>query len=185
MKNQNELKVAFLTEEGFEQIEVTSPKEALEKEGVTVHIVSPRKNEVKAWDKDHWGISLPVDRDVEDVSVNDYEALFLPGGVLNPDALRRNKMAVDFVKAFIQEGKPIGAICHGPQTMIETGLLGGRQMTSYPSIKTDLVNAGVKWMDQEVVVDNGIVTSRSPKDLKAFNKKFLEELKEGVHTERT
>jgi protease I len=178
LKNQ---KVAILTEDGFEQSELTSPKEAMEQAGVQVHIVSPQSKEVKAWDVDNWGITLPVDVTLDDANPEDYDGLMLPGGVLNPDKLRTNEKAVEFVKHFIENGKPLAAICHGPQTLIETGMLEGRKMTSYPSVKTDLINAGVDWVDEEVVVDNGLVTSRSPKDLKAFNKKLLEELTEGVH----
>jgi protease I len=118
---------------------------------------------------------------LSDANPDDYDALMLPGGVLNPDKLRINKDAVEFVKHFLETGKPIAAICHGPQTLIETGLLEGRRMTSYPAIKTDLINAGVEWVDEEVVTDHGLVTSRSPKDLPAFNKKMLEEFAEGVH----
>lgn len=181
MPKLNDLKVAILTEEGFEQIELTSPREALEKLGVTVHIVSPQKNEVKAWNETEWGIRVRVDKQLSDANAEDYDALMLPGGVLNPDKLRVNEDAVSFVKHFLATGKPIAAICHGPQTMIETGLLEGRKMTSYPAIKTDLINAGVEWVDEEVVTDQGLVTSRSPKDLTAFNKKMLEEFAEGVH----
>jgi protease I len=181
MPQLKDLKVAMLTENGFEQVELTSPKEALEQAGVTVHIVSPQKKEVKAWDVDDWGITLPVDVPLDEANPDNYDALVLPGGVLNPDKLRASKKAVDFVKHFLESGKPLAAICHGPQTLIETGMLRGRKMTSYPSVKTDLINAGVNWVDQEVVVDNGLVTSRSPKDLGAFNKKMLEELAEGIH----
>lgn len=181
MPQLKDLKVAILTENGFEQVELTSPKEALEQAGVTVHIVSPQKKEVRAWDVDDWGITLPVDVPLDEVSPDDYDGLLLPGGVLNPDKLRANKKAVDFVKHFLESGKPLAAICHGPQTMIETGMLKDRTMTSYPSVKTDLINAGVNWVDKEVVTDNGLVTSRSPKDLAAFNKKMLEELAEGIH----
>ena len=177
------LRVAILTENGFEQSELTSPKEALEKAGVTVHIISPQNKEVKAWDETDWGITLPVDRSLDDASPDDYDGLLLPGGVLNPDKLRMNQDAIDFAKAFLESGKPVAAICHGPQTLIETGLLKNRTVTSYPSLKTDLINAGAKWVDKEVVVDNGLVTSRSPKDLPAFNKKLLEELAEGVHAQ--
>jgi len=175
------LKVAILTENGFEQSELTSPKEALTQAGCIVHIVSPQEKEVKAWDMDHWGITLPVDVSLDNANPDDYDSLLLPGGVLNPDKLRMNEKAVEFVKHFLQNGKPIAAICHGPQTMIETGMLKGRTMTSYPAVKTDLINAGVNWVDKEVVVDHGLVTSRSPKDLDAFNKKMLEEFAEGVH----
>lgn len=182
MEDLKNLKVAILTENGFEQVELTSPKEAMEKAGITVEIVSPQKKEVKAWDKTNWGITVPVDKQVTDANADDYDGLVLPGGVLNPDKLRMNEQAVEFVKRFLEEGKPVAAICHGPQTLIETGLIEGRRMTSYPSLKTDLINAGVEWVDQEVVVDNGLVSSRTPKDLPAFNNKLLEELKEGVHT---
>lgn len=175
------MKVAILTENGFEQSELTSPKEAMEKAGVTVDIVSPQNKEVKAWDVDDWGISLPVDISLDKAKPEEYDGLMLPGGVLNPDKLRTNQKAVDFVKHFLEQGKPVAAICHGPQTLIETKMIDGRKMTSYPAIKTDMINAGVKWVDEEVVVDNGLVSSRSPKDLDAFNKKLLEELAEGVH----
>ena len=179
MKSLQGKKVAILTETGFEEVELTSPKQALEEAGAEVHIVSPQKEKVKAWDHDHWSIELNVDKNIDDVKEEDYDALVLPGGVLNPDKLRTNKNAVEFVKDFLESGKPVAAICHGPQTLIETGLLEGRTMTSYPSIKTDLINAGVDWVDREVVVDNGLVTSRSPKDLPAFNKKMIEEISEG------
>jgi protease I len=181
MKSLQGKKVAILTETGFEEVELTSPKQALEEAGAEVHIVSPQKEKVKAWDHDHWSIELNVDKNIEDVKESYYDALVLPGGVLNSDKLRINKKAVEFVHEFLESGKPIAAICHGPQTLIETGLLEGRTMTSYPSLKTDLTNAGVDWVDREVVVDNGLVTSRSPKDLPAFNKKMIEEIREGVH----
>jgi protease I len=174
-------KVAVLTENGFEEVELTSPMNALQKAGVTVHIISPQKDMVKAWAHDHWSIELPVDKNLGDANPEDYDMLVLPGGVLNPDKLRLNPEAVSFAQHFLEQGKPLAAICHGPQTLIETGMLDGRTMTSYPSVKTDLVNAGVNWVDKEVVVDNGLVTSRSPKDLEAFNKKMLEELGEGKH----
>jgi len=174
-------KVVILTEEGFEQVELTSPKAALEAEGATVNIVSPKAGKIKAWDKTDWGIEINVDKELSSVSPDDYDALMLPGGVLNPDKLRQNKEAVAFVSAFLDEGKPIAAICHGPQLLIETGMIGGRNLTSYPSLKTDLENARAHWIDQEVVVDRGLVTSRRPDDLDAFNKKMVEEFAEGVH----
>src|SRR6476660_3351524 len=174
-------KVAIITENGFEEVELTSPKKALEEAGATVQIVSPQKDKVKAWDHDHWSIELPVDVNIKDADPADYDALVVPGGVLNPDKSRSNEDCINFAKAFLTSGKPVAAICHGPQLLIETGLLQGRKMTSYPSIKTDLQNAGVIWEDKEVIVDNGLVTSRSPKDLEAFNKKMIEEIKEGVH----
>ena len=174
--------VAILTENGFEEVELTSPKKALEEAGATVHIVSPQKGKVKAWNHDHWSIELPVDKNISDVKADDYDALMLPGGVLNPDKLRRNKDAVEFTKDFLEAGKPVAAICHGPQLLIETNLLEDREMTSYPSVQTDLKNAGAHWHDREVVVDNGLVTSRSPEDLEAFNQKMIEEIAEGIHT---
>jgi protease I len=174
--------VAILTENGFEEVELTSPKKALEEAGATVHIISPQKEKVKGWNHDHWSIELPVDKNISNARINDYDALILPGGVLNPDQLRQNKEAVEFAKDFLETGKPIAAICHGPQLLIETGLLEGRALTSYPSVQTDLKNAGANWHDKEVIVDNGLVTSRSPKDLEAFNKKMIEEIAEGVHT---
>ena len=175
-------KVAILTENGFEEVELTSPKKELEAVGAEVHIVSPQKNKVKAWDHDHWSIELPVDVILEKANADDYDALVIPGGVINPDKMRVNKQCVEFVQQFLEAGKPVAAICHGPQLLIETGLINGRNMTSYPSIKTDLENAGVLWADKEVVVDNGLVTSRSPKDLQAFNKKVIEEIREGRHS---
>jgi protease I len=181
MANFEGKKVAILSENGFEQVELTSPKEALEKAGATVHIISPQKEKIKAWDTDKWGIEVPVDVQLDAANPDDYDALMLPGGVMNPDKLRTNDKAVQFAKHFIESGKPIAAICHGPQLLIETGMLEGRRMTSYPSLKTDLKNAGVNWEDKEVIVDSGLVTSRKPADLEAFNKKMLEEIAEGVH----
>lgn len=181
MKSIQGKRVAILTENGFEEVELTSPKQALEEAGATVEIVSPQKEKVKGWDHDHWSIELKVDKNIDDVNADDYDALVLPGGVINPDKLRLNKKAVVFAQQFLEEGKPVAAICHGPQTLIETGLLEGRTVTSYPSLQTDLKNAGADWVDREVVVDNGLVTSRKPDDLKAFNKKMIEEISEGVH----
>lgn len=175
-------KVAILTENGFEEVELTSPKKALEDAGAEVEIVSPQKEKVKAWSHDHWSIEVPVDVNVEDADPNEYDALMVPGGVLNPDKMRMNEKCVRFAQHFLETGKPVAAICHGPQLLIETGLIDGRNMTSYPAIKTDLMNAGALWIDREVVVDNGLVTSRSPKDLDAFNKKMIEEIKEGKHS---
>jgi protease I len=180
-KNIEGKKVAILTDNGFEEIELTSPMNALEQAGAIVHIISPQKEKVKAWDHDHWGIELPVDKQVQDTNPEDYDMLVLPGGVLNPDKTRLNKDCISFAQHFLEQGKPLAAICHGPQLLIETGMLDGITMTSYPSIRTDLVNAGVNWVDKEVVVDNGLVTSRSPEDLEAFNKKMIEELSEGNH----
>lgn len=181
MANLKGKKIAILTENGFEESELTSPKKALENAGATVHIVSPQKVKVKGWNHDHWSIELKVDVPVEKADPDNYDALMIPGGVINPDLMRRNEDCISFAKTFLEEGKPVAAICHGPQLLIETGLLKGREMTSFHSIKTDLKNAGVNWQDKEVIVDNGLVTSRSPADLEAFNRKMLEEIGEGVH----
>lgn len=177
-------KVAVITENGFEEVELTSPVKALKDAGATVHIISPQKDKVKAWNKDHWSIEVPVDVPLDKANPNDYDALLIPGGVLNPDQMRKNEDCVSFAKHFLETAKPLAAICHGPQLLIETGLLKGRNMTSYSSIKTDLKNAGVNWEDKEVVVDQGLVTSRSPKDLEAFNKKMIEEIGEGIHIQK-
>lgn len=176
-------RVAVLTEEGFEQIELTSPVEALKNAGATVDIISPKSGSIKAWDHTDWGIEVDVNKVLSEANPDDYDALVLPGGVLNPDKLRQNKEAVAFASAFLDEGKPVAAICHGPQTLIETGMLKGRKLTSYPSLQTDLKNAGAEWVNEEVVVDHGLVTSRKPDDLPAFNKKMIEEIAEGVHNE--
>jgi protease I len=174
-------KVAILTEEGFEQVELTSPKNALEAAGAKVDVVSPRAGKIKAWNKTDWGIEINVDKQLNQVKAENYDALILPGGVMNPDKLRQNKDAVAFVSAFLKEGKPVAAICHAPELLIETGMLGGRTVTSYPSLQTDLKNAGAHWVDKEVVVDHGLVTSRTPSDLDAFNRKAIEEIAEGKH----
>lgn len=175
-------KVAILTDHGFEEVELTSPRKALEDAGATVHIISPQEKIVKGWDHDHWSIELKVDVPLAKANFDDYDGLVLPGGVINPDQLRRQQLAIDFAQQFLEAGKPLAAICHGPQLLIETKLLEGRDLTSFPSIRTDLENAGANWHDREVVVDNGLVTSRSPKDLDAFNQKLIEEIGEGVHT---
>ncbi len=177
----NDRKIAILSEDGFEEVELTSPKEALEKAGATVHIVSPKSGSIKSWKDGNWNMDVKVDKTLDEASASDYDGLMLPGGVINPDKLRRSMDAVNFVKHFFAEGKPIAAICHGPQLLIETGALDGRSMTSFPSIRTDLQNAGVNWQDSEVVVDQGLTTSRSPEDLPAFNDKMVEEFAEGVH----
>jgi len=177
-------KVAILTDNGFEESELTSPKKALEDAGAKVDIVSMEKK-IKGWDHDHWSIELDADINLESASADDYDALVIPGGVINPDKMRNNIRYVSFAQQFLESGKPVAAICHGPQLLIETGMLAGREMTSYPSIQTDLKNAGASWHDKEVVVDNGLITSRSPKDLDAFNQKLIEEIAEGKHLTRS
>lgn len=181
MENLKGKKVAILTENGFEESELTSPKKALEEAGATVHIISPRKDKVKGWKDGNWSIELKVDAQPAVTDPDDYDALVIPGGVINPDLMRRNEDCVTFAKSFLASGRPVAAICHGPQLLIETEMLGGREMTSFASIRTDLKNAGAHWVDKEVVTDNGLVTSRSPKDLEAFNRKMIEEIAEGVH----
>ncbi|MEO5893012.1 MAG: type 1 glutamine amidotransferase domain-containing protein [Ferruginibacter sp.] len=173
--------IAILTDNGFEEVELTSPKKALEEAGATVKIISMQKDLVKAWDHDHWSITLPVDVHLDEANSDDYDGLVIPGGVMNPDKMRADKGYISFAREFLEAGKPVASICHGPQLLIETEMLSGRDVTSYPSIKTDLKNAGATWYDKEVVVDNGLVTSRSPEDLPAFNEKMIEEFAEGVH----
>lgn len=173
-------KVAILTEDGFEEEELTSPKLALEAAGAEVQIVSPRKGKVKGWDHDHWSIELKVDVPLENAHSEDFDALLVPGGVINPDKMRVNLDCVDFAQQFLETGKLLATICHGPQLLIETGLLHGRRLTSFPSIRTDLENAGATWIDEEVVLHDGLLTSRSPKDLAAFNRQLVDSIAEIV-----
>lgn len=174
-------KVAILMTDGFEQIEFTSPQEALEAAGAATVVVSPKKGEVEGWNHYEKGDKFPVDVPLDQARAEDYDALLLPGGVANPDQLRVEPKALEFVRAFFEQHKPVAAICHGPWTLIDAGVVKGRRMTSYKSIKTDLINAGAKWEDKEVVVDQGLVTSRDPNDLSAFNRKVVEEIAEGKH----
>ena len=179
--NNGAQRIAILVENGFEQIELTEPKRALEEAGMTPVIVSPVKGKVKGWNHDKWGDEVPVDLPLSEADPGDFDGLLLPGGVMNPDRLRMNEDAVEFVFGFFQSGKPVAAICHGPLMLVEADVVADRRVTSYPSIQTDLENAGAEWVDEEVVVDEGLVTSRSPKDLPAFNRKMVEEFTEGVH----
>lgn len=172
--------IAILTENGFEEVELTEPKKALEEAGATVHIVSPQKK-VRGMQEKEWSIELDVDVDVAEAKQENYDGLLIPGGVINPDLMRINEDCVSFARSFFEAHKPVAAICHGPQLLIEGGVVHGKKITSYPSIKQDLINAGAEWVDKEVVVENGLVTSRSPKDLPAFNKKIVEEFREGIH----
>ena len=174
-------RVAIIATDGFEQSELESPKEALEKEGAEVDVISPKAGTIKGWDMTDWGRKVDVDRTLDQANPDDYDALVLPGGVMNPDKLRRNEQVLEFVRAIAEAGKPIAAICHGPWTLIDAILVKGRRMTSWPSLQMDLKNAGAEWVDEEVVVDNGLVTSRKPDDLPAFNSKMIEEIKEGIH----
>jgi protease I len=177
-------KIAILVADGFEQVEMTEPRNALEAAGAETSLVSPSAGKVKGWKHTRWGNQFGVDLPLDQARPEDFDGLLLPGGVMNPDHLRMNPAAVQFVKSFVEAGKPVAAICHGPWTLVEAGVVRGRRMTSYPSIKTDLINAGAEWVDEEVVVDNGLVTSRKPDDLPAFNRKMLEEFREGIHGEQ-
>ena len=174
-------KVAILVADGFEQVELEKPQEALEKAGAETEIVSPSGDEVQGWQHDKEGDSFEVDVPLDDAKAADYDALLLPGGVMNPDTLRTIPAAVAFVKHFFEAGKPVAAICHGPQMLIEAGVVKGRKLTSFPSLKTDLKNAGAEWVDEVVVCDRGLVTSRQPSDIPKFNDKMIEEFAEGFH----
>lgn len=180
MKIQNK-KVAILATNGFEQSELFEPLEALKNEGANVDIVSLEKGEIKGWQNGNWGKSITVNKTVDEVNSSDYNALMLPGGVINPDILRTNDQAVNFVKSFVDKKKPVGAICHAPWLLASADVLKDREITSYHSIKKDMVNAGAKWKDESVVVDEGLVTSRNPNDLPNFNAKLIEEICEGQH----
>ncbi len=176
MKNSlSGMKVALLVTEGFEQSELSEPKAALERAGARAEIVSPAGSTVHAWDETDWGKAFRVDVPLKKADARDYDALVLPGGVMNPDKLRMDKTAVEFVREFFEQRKPVAAICHGPWTLIEAGVVEGRRMTSWPSLQTDLRNAGAEWVDEQVVVDDGLITSRKPADLPAFNRKILSE----------
>lgn len=181
MKNLNKKTVAILATNGFEESELSSPKKALEDAGADVHIVSLESGEIKAWSNGNWSNTYKVDKTLSEVNQKDYNALVLPGGQINPDLLRKDKNAVSFVKSFFENHKPVAAICHAPWLLAEADVLKGRRITSYRSIKTDMINAGANWVDEEVVVDSGLVTSRSPEDLPAFNAKVVEEVYEGKH----
>ena len=174
-------RIAILAADGFEESELKSPKEAMEKEGFTVEIVSEKNGTIKSWKDGNWGNEYNVDKTLDAVNASQYNALVLPGGVINPDKLRRNETALKFAKDFFEQKKPVAAICHGPQTLISANVVKNRKMTSFESIKTDLVNAGANWVDEAVVVDEGFITSRKPDDLPAFNSKLIEEIKEGKH----
>lgn len=166
--------IAIVATNGFEEQEFADPKRALEDADATVHVISLTRDPIKAMKAHEWTKNNDVDKAIDDAAAGDYDALVLPGGVMNPDALRSNRRVVAFVTAFLKEKKPIGAICHGPQTLIETGMLSGRTMTSYPSIQTDLKNAGATWIDKEVVTDGMLITSRTPDDIPAFNQTLIE-----------
>jgi protease I len=168
----NGVKVAILATDGFEQSELMEPRRALDEAGATTEVVSINTGRIKGWNHKDWGEEVTVDATLEGIDAKDYDALLLPGGVMNPDTLRMNPQAVEFVKAFFSAKKPVAAICHGPWTVIEAGAAKGRTMTSWPSLKSDIQNAGGKWLDQEAVVDGNLVTSRNPKDIPAFNREI-------------
>jgi protease I len=174
MDNLKGIKVAILVEDGFEQVELTRPQKALVLEGAETSIVSPKRERVRGWDFTNWGDDFPVDVPLSRAQVQEFDALLLPGGVMNPDALRMQPKAVDFVKAFFAAGKPVAVICHGPWTVIEAGAAQGRRIAAWPSLKTDLRNAGAEWVDEEVVVDRNLVSSRKPDDIPAFNREMIE-----------
>lgn len=176
--------VAILATDGFEEVELTSPRKALEDAGVEVHIISPNKESIRAWDKDNWSGSYKVDKHISEVDSSDYHSLMLPGGVMNPDKLRQDEDSIKFIRSFFEQKKPVSAICHGIQPLIDAEVLQGRRLTSFPSLQKDVENAGGNWVNEEVVVDEGFTTSRTPDDLNAFNSKLVEEVMEGKHEEQ-
>jgi protease I len=178
------MKVAILVAEGFEQVELTGPRKALDDAGAETRIVSPAQGEVQGWNHFDKADKFKVDVPLEQAAAGNFDALLLPGGVANPDQLRMLPKAVQFVREFFDAGKPVAVICHGPWTLIDAGVVQGRTITSWPSLRADLSNAGAKWVDQEVVVDNGLVSSRKPADIPAFNRKMLEEFGEGRHSKQ-
>ena len=177
-------RVAILATDGVEQVELTEPRKALDAAGARTMVVSPKSGSIKGWNHTNWGDPIKVDVTLDKTSPDDYDALLLPGGVMNPDHLRMNQQAVNFVRAFFEAGKPVAAICHGPWLLVEADAVRGRNVTSWPSLQTDLRNAGAHWTDSQVVTDHGLVTSRKPDDIPAFDKKMIEEFAEGVHEEQ-
>jgi protease I len=178
-------KIAILATNGFEQSELEMPRDTLKAAGATVEIISLQAGEIKGWDKKDWGRSVKVDKTLDEASASDYDAIVLPGGQINPDLLRVEPKALKFIKDVFDAKKVVAAVCHAPWLLIESGIAKGRKMTSFKSIKTDVANAGAMWEDSEVVVDQGVITSRNPDDLKAFSAKIIEEVREGRHNRRS
>jgi len=177
-------RVAILATDGVEQVELIEPRKALDDAGAVTTVISPKGGSIKGWQHDHWGDEIPVDLALAEARADEFDALLLPGGVMNPDRLRTNRDAVAFVRDVFQAGRPVAAICHGPWMLVEAGVVRDRTVTSWPSLQTDIRNAGGDWVDREVVTDEGLVTSRKPDDIPAFNRKMIEEIAEGVHTSR-
>lgn len=177
-------RILILATNGFEQSELEVPRDRLKEAGAQVHVVSPERGEIKGWDKKDWGRPVPVDKTLAEVRETEYDAIVLPGGQINPDLLRVDPAAIGLIKSFYDAGKTVAAICHAPWLLVEAGLVKGKRMTSYTSIRTDVENAGARWEDASVVTDNGVITSRNPGDLEDFSKKIIEEVREGKHERR-
>jgi protease I len=178
-------RIAILATDGVEQVELLEPRKALEEAGAKTEVISPKDGKIKGWNMKDWGQEIPVDVNLKSADPNNYDALLLPGGVMNPDHLRMEPAAVKFVRAFFEGHKPVAAICHGPWMLVEANVVRGRKLTSWPSLQTDIRNAGGEWTDQQVITDQGLVTSRKPDDIPAFNKKIIEEFAEGKHKAQT
>ena len=174
-------RVAILATDGVERVELLEPRKALDEAGARTVVVSPKTGKIKGWEHGQWGDDILVDQSLDSVRADDFDALLLPGGVMNPDRLRQNESAVQFVRSFFDAGKPVAAICHAPWMLVEAVVVAGRTLTSWPSLRTDIRNAGGEWVDREVVTDEGLVTSRKPDDIPAFNRKMIEEFAEGLH----